>query len=303
MRTDVRFDAGGVELAGWLYVPEGNTKPHPLVVMSHGFSAVRRMGLDDYAQVFVQAGLACLVYDHRGFAESEGEPRHEIDAWQQIHDMRDAISYARTLPEIDGERIGIWGTSYAGSHVIVVGAIDRRVKCVVSQVPLMSGSRTLPRWVPAAKLAGLRDAFDRDRDAQARGEPPQVVTASPKGSDAATWAEAIDQEGAYPNEVTLRSMELLTEYEPELYIHRMGPTPFLMIASTQDITTPTEEQLVAYSRATEPKRLVLIDGGHYDPYIAKIDEASAAARDWFLEHLTNQKWVVRGVSPTLEGSH
>ena len=285
MRRDVRFDAGGTELAGWLYLPENGSRSHPLVVMSHGFSAVRRMGLDDYARVFERAGLACLAYDHRGFAESEGEPRHEVDPWQQIHDMRDAISFARSLPEVDPERIGIWGTSYAGSHVIVVGAIDRRVKCVVAQVPLMSGSRTLPRWVPAAKLAGLRDAFDGDRDAQARGEPPRAVTASPKGSDAAVWAEAIDKESAYPNEVTLRSMELLTEYEPETFIHRIGPTPFLMIAATKDITTPTEEQLVAFSRATEPKRLVLIEGGHYDPYIAKLEEASAAARDWLVEHL------------------
>ena len=286
MRRDVQFNAGGVQLAGWLYLPERGEGAHPLVVMSHGFSAVRRMGLDDYARVFERAGIACLVYDHRGFAESQGEPRHEVDPWQQIHDMRDAISFARSLPEIDPERIGIWGTSYAGSHVIVVGAIDRRVQCVVAQVPLMSGSRTLPRWVPAAKLAGLRDAFDSDRDAQARGEPPRVVTASPSGSDAAAWAEAIDRDGAYPNEVTLRSMELLTEYEPETFIHRIGPTPFLMIAATQDITTPTEEQLVAFSRATEPKRLVLIEGGHYDPYIGKLEEVSAAARDWFVEHLT-----------------
>lgn len=285
MRRDVRFNAGGVQLAGWLYLPETGEGTYPLVVLSHGFSAVRRMGLDDYAQVFERAGLACLVYDHRGFAESQGEPRHEVDPWQQIHDMRDAISFARSLPEVDPERIGVWGTSYAGSHVIVVGAIDRRVKCVVAQVPLMSGSRTLPRWVPAAKLAGLRDAFDSDRDAQAGGEPPRVVTASPNGSDAAVWAEAIDKDGVYPNEVTLRSMELLTEYEPETFIHRIGPTPFLMIAATQDITTPTEEQLVAFSRATEPRRLVLIEGGHYDPYIAKLDEASAAARDWLVEHL------------------
>ena len=130
MRTDVRIPAAGAALAGWLYVPDGGTQRYPLVVMSHGFSAVKSMGLQDYAVVFEQAGIACLLYDHRSLGQSEGEPCQEVDPWQQVHDMRDVISYARSRPEVDPERIGIWGTSYSGSHVLVVAAIDRRVKCV-----------------------------------------------------------------------------------------------------------------------------------------------------------------------------
>ena len=73
------------------------------------------------------------------FGASDGAPHQEIDPWQQIRDYRDAITYAETLEETDAERIGIWGTSQSGGHVLVVGAVDRRVKCVVSQVPLVSG--------------------------------------------------------------------------------------------------------------------------------------------------------------------
>lgn len=285
MRTDVRIPVAGATLAGWLYLPDTSEPRHPLIVLSHGFSALKSMGLHDYAVVFEQAGFACLVYDHRSLGESEGEPRQEVDPWQQVHDMRDVISYARSQPQVDPERIGLWGTSYSGSHVLVVGAIDRRVKCVVAQVPLISGSRTLPRWVPAAKLASLFADFARDRDARARSEAPRYVPAIREGTEGAEWVRLVDKERVYRNEVTLRSLELLTEYEPETFIHRIGPTPLLMIVAAHDTTTPTEEQLVAFNRACEPKRLRILDGQHYDLYLSRIGEASAAAKDWFIEHL------------------
>ena len=286
MRTEVRIPAAGATLAGWLYLPDTAKPRHSLVVMSHGFSALKGMGLDEYASSFAQAEIACLVYDHRSFGASDGEPRQEVDPWQQVHDMRDAISYARSLPQVDPERIGVWGTSYAGSHALVVGAIDRRLRCVVAQVPLISGSRTLPRWVPAAKLASLLADFKRDRDARARGEPPRYVPVIRDGTEGAQWVQAVDKEGAYLNEVTLRSLELLLEYEPETFIHRIGPTPLLMIVAARDTTTPTEEQLIAFKRASEPKRLVVLDCGHYDVYQSRMGEASAAAREWFVEHLS-----------------
>ena len=75
------------------------------------------------------------MFDNRNFGASDGQPRQEIDPWQQVRDYRDAITFAETLDATDPDRIGIWGSSYSGGHVLVVGAIDRRVKCVVAQVP------------------------------------------------------------------------------------------------------------------------------------------------------------------------
>ncbi len=76
-----------IELVGRLYLPDG-AGPYPVVVMSHGFSALMDMGLEPYALAFQAAGLACLVYDHRNFGDSGGEVRQEVDPWQQIRDMR-----------------------------------------------------------------------------------------------------------------------------------------------------------------------------------------------------------------------
>src|SRR3954451_11015916 len=122
MREDVEFVADGVTLRGWLYTPDGVGGPSPTIVMAHGFSAVKEMYLDRFAEAFAAAGLAALVYDNRNFGASDGEPRQEIDPWAQVRDYRHAITYLCTVPEVDPERIGIWGSSYSGGHVLVVAA-------------------------------------------------------------------------------------------------------------------------------------------------------------------------------------
>ena len=111
MRRDVEFDAEGCTLRGWLYTPDGATGAAPCIVMAHGFSAVKEMYLDSFAEAFAGAGFAALVFDHRNFGASDGEPRQEIDPWQQVRDDRDASSYAQTLDEVDAGRIGIGGSS------------------------------------------------------------------------------------------------------------------------------------------------------------------------------------------------
>src|ERR1041385_87773 len=73
-----------------------------------------------------RGGFAVVVFDNRNFGASDGQPRQEIDPWQQIRDYSDAITFARTLEQTDRERIGIWGSSYSGGHVLIVAAIDRR---------------------------------------------------------------------------------------------------------------------------------------------------------------------------------
>src|SRR5919199_6383779 len=278
MRQDVEFDAEGVTLRGWLYRPDAATGPVPTIVMAHGFSAVKEMHLDSFAEVFAAAGLAALVFENRNFGASDGEPRQEIDPWAQVRDYRHAITYARTLPEVDRERIGVWGSSYSGGHVLVVGAIDRRVKCVVSQVPLVSGYRNILRLVRSDFLAGLRASLDQDREARFQGHAPAmlpVVNEDPLGPSALPTPDSYrwftetgrTRAPAWRNEVTLRTVELLMEYEPGAYIERIAPTPLLMVVAAGDHLTPADLALEAYNRALEPKRLELLPGGHFDAYV------------------------------------
>src|ERR671933_260706 len=74
MREDIEFNADGVTLRGWFYLPDGADSEVPCIVMAHGFSAIKEMHLDDYADVFCDAGLACVVYDNRGFGAPTPRP-------------------------------------------------------------------------------------------------------------------------------------------------------------------------------------------------------------------------------------
>jgi len=284
MRSDVRIPAGdGVELAAWLYRPEGDG-PHPALVLSHGFSALKVMGLDPVARAFAEAGFVTVVYDHRNYGASGGTPRHESDPWQQVHDMRDVITWAMARDDVDPARVGIWGTSYAGGHVLTVAALDRRVKAVVSQVPLVRGNATYESWVPERARERFAARLADDRAARARGEAPQTATAATPGSETEEWVKATD-DGTYANEVTIRSFELLREYEPESFIARIAPTPLLMVIATRDTQTPTPWQREAFALAGEPKQLVELDCRHYDPYLSHLEPATAAARDFFVTQL------------------
>ncbi len=283
-RRDLVFESEGTALAGWLALP-ATPAPHPLVILAHGLSGIIDLDLAEYAEHFVAGGFACLAYDHRNWGRSAGWPRSETDPWRQVADMREAISFARTLPEVDAERIGIWGTSYAGGHVLTVGGLDDRVKCVVSQVPLTSGSRTFEAWVPADKRAGFLERLGKDRDARRRGELPMKTEAANEGSETADWMTRKDVNGVYVNEITLRTFDLLRTYEPMSFVPRIAPTPLMMIIASDDTTTPTAWQHETFDLAGAPRKLVEIKCRHYDVYMDKLDEAAQAALGWYQEHL------------------
>ena len=99
MRTDIEFKTSdGVILRGWHYRARSDGAS-PLIVMSHGFSAVKEMHLEAYAEVFHAAGLSSLVFDNRCFGASDGLPRQEVDPWAQVRDYRTAITFAATRHE------------------------------------------------------------------------------------------------------------------------------------------------------------------------------------------------------------
>jgi dienelactone hydrolase len=294
-REDVEFEAeGAVTLRGWLLAPDG-PGPHPAITMAHGYAGVKEHGLERFARVFADDGFVVLVHDHRSFGASDGEPRQDVDPWRQIADWRRAISFLESRPEVDAERIGLWGTSYAGGHAIVLGATDRRLRCVVAQVPTISGYEQGLRRVAPDAVAALEDAFAEDERAQARGDAPRyeaIVSADPavpaayRGQDAIDFYRQAIPEGIWQNTVTLRSTRAARMYEPGAWIGRVAPTPLLIVVARNDTITLVDLALAAYERALEPKRVELIEGGHFAPYLSSFARASGAARAWFREHLT-----------------
>jgi fermentation-respiration switch protein FrsA (DUF1100 family) len=304
MRADIAFDAEGATLRGWFYTPESpppaGSAGYPCIVMAHGYSAVKEQHLDDYAEVFSAAGLACLVYDNRGFGASDaapGKPRLEIDPWEQVRDYQHAITYAQSRDEVDGARIGVWGSSYSGGHAYVVGAIDRRVRVVCGQVPLVSGRRAFNELVRIDQWGPTWQAFAADRLERARGGAAvmmPVVTDDPTAQAALPTPDSYEfftrteseRAPSWENQVTLRSVELLQGYEPGRFLPLISPTPVLMVVAPNDRLVAGEAATAAYEHAAHPKRLVTLPGGHFDAYTGPAFQTSShAARDWFAEHL------------------
>ena len=136
-REDVTFQSKGLKLSAWYYVPKGASASakRPAIVMAPPWSAVKEMGLHEIASRFASEGFVVVTFDYRTFGGSEGEPRGQLVWYEQIEDYRNAISWISLRPEVDGSRIGVWGLSYSGAHVLHLAAFDRRIKAVVSVVP------------------------------------------------------------------------------------------------------------------------------------------------------------------------
>jgi fermentation-respiration switch protein FrsA (DUF1100 family) len=166
---------------------------------------------------------------------------------------------------------------------------------VVAQVPTISGSANALRRARPDLVKAVHRRFEADRAARYRGDPPAMV---PVYTNDAAAACALPGEEAWEhyqrallvapgrrNDVTLRSLEMAREYEPGVYVSRISPTPFLMIVADQDTITPTDLALEAYGRALEPKKLLMLRGGHFTPYTDLFAAAASSASDWFSEHL------------------
>ncbi len=293
MQTNIEFRTeDGTTLKGLAYAPEGVEKA-PVIVMAHGFSGTLT-SLTQYAKAFCDVGFAVVLYDHRGFGASNGEVRQHIDPYQQIADFRDAITFAQSLPFVDPDRVGIWGSSYAGGHVLHIAASDRRVKCVVSQIPFVSGHQTAPRLFRPDVLSAWRKRFSTERAlVRKTGKHSIIPVFSTDGNAPCALPPPVtddfiklsEQEDGWRNEVTVRSLEFLMEYEPGAMARFISPTPLLMIVARHDRVAAPELALATYNDALEPKRLLIHGGGHFGTYTLQFDETSTAAIDWYREHL------------------
>jgi uncharacterized protein len=293
-RHEVDFSSCGATLRGQLLVPKVEG-PHAAIAMAPGMSGVKEGSIMKFAEFFARGGFAVLAYDHINFGSSGGEPRQEVDHVFQRRGYRDAITFLTLRPEIDGERIGIFGTSYSGGHVLEVAAHDRRVRCVVSQIPAISGFEAFRRSVrPDARTSVLRTQ-NQDRESRFLGLEPVMVKAV--SNDPAEFCAMpgkvsfdyfMEQAHVAPNwknELTLRSMDLYRGMDNATFVPWISPTPLLMIVALGDEVTPPDLSLDAFSRAREPKRLLLLAGNHFAPYSQDFTLAANEARDWFTRHL------------------
>ena len=290
MRTDITFRSGDDWCAGWLYRPEGFEAPRPLMVMAHGFSGTKELRLPAYAGRFCAAGIGVLLFDYRHFGASGGEPRQLLDISRPHADFRRALAYARDLDWVDPERVGLFGSSFSGGHVLAVGAADGRVAAIVSQCPFTDGLATLPalglKMIMQVAVAGLRDQVTALR----RGAPYYIPAIAPPGSFGALatddalsgFTTVVEQsvDAQWDNRVAARIMLRLGMYRPGLKAAKL-PCPALFCIADQDSVAPAERtaKLAARGPRNEIKRYPI---GHFDIYVGEDWERAVADQTEFL---------------------
>lgn len=283
----------GLKLKGTLY-SVGEKKP--CVIMSSGFSGLRGQFLPDFAARFQAAGYGVLAYDNRCWGDSEGSPREEVDPWLQTRDYFDVFTFATTLSEVDAAKLVYWGSSMSGGNVICAAAINKSIAGVILQVPFVSGeSVALASGIPTSLLVADRGKTIADGSYSKVPNFPSSIEELTSGTshavlkdpEALPFIDEMRRRGLdWSSVCTVQSLTNTVLHEPQAYIHRISPTPMLMIVADRDVTTQTHLQLEAFEKALPPKKLEIIKGaGHFTPYFGEAFERNIRAQIDFLKEI------------------
>lgn len=292
MRSKISFKSDGLTCRGYFYRPETKADA-PAIVMSHGFSAVKEMGLEPFAERFAAAGFAVLLFDYRFLGESDGDERGRIVPQKQHDDIRSALSWLTQQKGVDANRIGLWGSSYSGGHALFVGALDPRVKAIAVQAPAIDVAQSLIHLAGREGFAGYLSLLAEHHANRNAGKPSarlpivaaEGVSVFPT-PDSFAWFTANATKG-WENSTTFESVARMAEYTPAALIGLIAPKPLLIIAGETDSLIPIAQTRDAFARAGEPKRLDVLPGGHFDFYPGQRfhEHAVRAATEWFAEYL------------------
>ena len=297
MKREVEFRSDNPDemIRADLYTPDQGEGPWPVVVMGGGWCYVKELIMPDYAEYFLQAGVAALIFDYRHLGASDGEPRQHLDPWKQISDYRSAVDAISYLDEYEGildpDRIAIWGISYSGGHVLAVGALVWRVKCIVSQIPVIEGWYNSMR---AHGSVGFRELtaliHEERRNRYLTGKHGTIPHSGDPKTEVVTWPHPetkpvfmkIKETTAPRHEhySTIASTELVWSYDVRPFLPRILDTPTLMIVAEGDDLTMWEREIPAFGHiATTKKKLFVQQQSTHMSMYSNMSHLEIAARE------------------------
>lgn len=280
IRRDFVFDSGGDPCAAWLYPPTETVGMAPVVVMAHGLSGTRRDRLGPFAERFATAGFAALVFDHRGFGDSEGEPDLFHPA-RQLEDWRAAIAFARSLPGIDSAKVVTFGSSMGGGNALAAAAKDPGIAAAISQVPFLDIVRQAHRSSPSV-TARMVVAAIRGRHVQAVGQPsePAFINA-PGGEEGWRRVVSIGEDSRWRNRVSSRWI-LGRPFRPVRHARNLH-CPWLVCVGEADRVARPGPAVAAARRAPRGELRTYPGVDHFDVYDGPAHEALVADQIEFLQ--------------------
>jgi dienelactone hydrolase len=284
-RRDVAFQSGGVTCRAWLFEPgDDAARPAPCIVMAHGLGGNRECALEPYAKRFAAAGFYVLLFDYRHIGASDGDPRQLVQIGQQLEDWASAIEFARGLAGVDPARIGLWGTSLSGGHVLTTAARNPHVAAISAQCPMLDGtasSRMLRRRAGVGMIARILCAAVLDKVRSLIGLSPNYVplvapaghVAAMQGSEACEGMQALVPRG-WRNQVAARLFLSMPYYRPIRHA-RAVKCPTLIIACGKDNLVSSQAAVTAAERMGEKAKLITLPIGHFEIYLGEWFERSS----------------------------
>jgi uncharacterized protein len=283
-RQDLVFRSGTDECAAWFYSAADNSERAPVVVMAHGLSGTRRDRLGPFAERFAAAGFAALVFDHRGFGDSGGEPDLFHPA-RQLEDWRAAIAFARSLPGVDAARVATFGSSMGGGNALAAAAADPGVAAAISQVPFLDIVRQAHRSSPSV-TARMIVAAILGRHVPAVGQPdePAFINA-PSGEEGWRRVVSMGEDSRWRNRVSSRWL-LGRPFRPVRHASRLH-CPWLVCVGDADRVAKPGPAIAAARRAPRGELRTYPGVDHFDVYDGPEHEALLVDQIEFLgRHLT-----------------
>ncbi|HEY1967269.1 MAG TPA: alpha/beta fold hydrolase [Pseudonocardia sp.] len=303
MEQRVEFPSDGQTLVGTLFRPDGAEGPLPTVVAAGGWCYVKEIVLPHVGRIVADQNVQFLAFDYAGFGESSGTRRQHLDPWQQISDYRNAITYVENRDDADADRIGVFGLSYSGGHVLILAAIDPRVKAAVSIVPVVDGYNNVKRAHGEARFRELEQVILQDRRQRATGAggnqpmstmtPFEELTVWPYPRTYEVFNQLKETEAPrHEHWNTIESVELLLNYDVSPYLPRILDKKIMMIVAEGDILTMWDLEIAAFHKIPSPhKRLEILPAvSHMSLYSEREDTniAGQLSAEWFSEHLSGK---------------
>jgi alpha-beta hydrolase superfamily lysophospholipase len=278
-RHDHVFDSGGDSCAAWLYPARGGSVPFAAVVMAHGLSGTRRDRLGPFAERFAAAGIQALVFDHRGFGDSGGEP-DLFRPRRQLEDWRAAIAFARSLPGVDPARVATFGSSMGGGNALAAAADDERIAAAISQVPFLD-IVTQSHRSPPSVTARMLLAAALGRHLPAVGGPHEAAFINAPESEAG-WRRvvAMGEDSRWRNRVSSRWL-LGAPFRSGRHAARLH-CPWLVCVGEADRVARPGPAIAAARRAPLGELRVYPGVDHFDIYDGPAHEAVVADEVAFL---------------------
>ncbi len=251
--------------------------------MAHGLSGTRRDRLGPFAERFAAAGFAALVFDHRGFGDSGGEP-DLFEPGRQLEDWGAAIAFARSLPEVDASRVATFGSSMGGGNALAAAAADPGVAAAISQVPFLDILRQAYRSSPLVSARALAAAA-RGSHLPAVGQPdePAFINA-PGGEEGWRRVVEIGEDSRWRNRVSSRWL-LGRPYRPARHAASLH-CPWLVCVGEADRVAKPGPAIAAARRAPKGELRTYPGVDHFDIYDGPEHEAVVADEiDFLRRHL------------------